>query len=301
MWASIFVSILAFVCTYKCIPNINTSLNGKDLAKPDANEIPEAMGIISCGITIISCILLGIPNNLLFPMTAALLLGFMDDVIDIPWRMKLLLPAIASLPMEYERTKIDINGYFIDLGRLYPFFASLLCVYCSNSINILAGINGIEVGQSIVIAIAFIFIESYTLPLMLPFIATSFALLYYNWYPSRVFVGDSFTLFAGMFFGIAGLYYYLNYTLFWMLIPQTFNFCYSLPQLLKIQSCPRHRLPKYDPETDMLYPSYYNGKMNKTLLNLILKIMGPMHEQKLAILIVVIQILSCTFAYYLRL
>ena len=301
MWASVVISTLAFLCTFKCIPTINTSLSGKDLAKPNGGKIPEGLGIISGGITIVSCVLLGIPNNLLFPMTAALLLGFMDDVIDIPWRMKLLLPAIASLPMEYDRTTIDINGVFIDLNILYPFFAALLCVYCSNAINILAGINGIEVGQSIVIAIAFICVNSYTLPMMLPFITTSLALLYYNWYPARVFVGDSFTLFAGMFFGIAGLYYYLNYTLFWMLLPQTFNFCYSLPQLFKFEPCPRHRLPKYNPETDMLSPSHCNGKMNKTLLNLILKIMGPMHEKKLASIIIILQVLSCSFAYYLRL
>jgi len=301
MLSSLSISLAAFLVVYYCIPKVNTSLNGRDLSKSDQREIPEGLGIISGGITIIACVLLGVSNNLLFPMTAALLLGFLDDVIDIPWRMKLVLPAIASIPLEYERTTIDIGGIFINLGRLYPFFASLLCVYCSNAINIMAGINGIEVGQSVVIGIAFIIVEPNTMPIMLPFVGTSLALLYYNWYPARVFVGDSYTLFAGMCFGLVGLSYYLNYTLFWMLLPQTFNFCYSLPQLLKFQPCPRHRLPKYDPDTDKLYPSEFNGKMNKTLLNAILKIMGPMHEQTLCIYIIVLQVLSCSLAYYLRL
>ena len=35
-------------------------------------------------------------------------------------------------------------------------------------------------------------------------------------------------------------------------IPQTANFVYSAPQLFKLLPCPRHRLPKYDPETDLL-------------------------------------------------
>ncbi len=34
--------------------------------------------------------------------------------------------------------------------------------------------------------------------LMLPLATTSLALLHFNWYPSRVFVGDTFTYFAGM-------------------------------------------------------------------------------------------------------
>lgn len=73
---------------------------------------------------------------------------------------------------------------------------SLWAVFCTNSINILAGINGLEVGQSIVIAIS-MFIHSMiqlaflhetdptstllSICVILPFIMTSAALLYYNW------------------------------------------------------------------------------------------------------------------------
>jgi UDP-N-acetylglucosamine--dolichyl-phosphate N-acetylglucosaminephosphotransferase len=300
MWASVVISILAFVCTFKCIPNISTPLSGKDLAKPNCVKIPEGLGIISGGITVVGWVVLGLPSHLLFPLTAALLLGFMDDVIDIPWRMKLLLPAIASLSMKSDHTTIEVNGVFIHANISYTWFAALVCVYCFNTVNILAGINGIEVGQSIVIAITFIFVNSYTISMMLPFIASSLALLYYNWYPARVFVGDSFTLFAGMLFGVAGLYHGLHSALFWMLLPQTLNFCYSLPQLLKFEPCPRHRIPKYNPETNRLYPSHYNGKMNKTVLNLILKITGPIPEKKLASIVIFLQILTCSFAYYLH-
>lgn len=34
--------------------------------------------------------------------------------------------------------------------------------------------------------------------LMLPLATTSLALLHFNWFPSRVFVGDTYTYFAGM-------------------------------------------------------------------------------------------------------
>ena len=70
----------------------------------------------------------------------------------------------------------------------------MLAVFCTNAINILAGINGVEVGQSVVIAasiILFNFLELagswgskhlFSLYLLLPFLAVSLALLMYNWY-----------------------------------------------------------------------------------------------------------------------
>lgn len=69
----------------------------------------------------------------------------------------------------------------------------MLAVFCTNAINILAGINGVEVGQSVVIGLsilAFNLIEltriqamQHTLSLyvILPFLAVSLALLKHNW------------------------------------------------------------------------------------------------------------------------
>lgn len=75
-------------------------------------------------------------------------------------------------------------------GIFYYIYMGMLAVFCTNAINILAGINGLEVGQSLVIAasiILFNFIEiwkdsgngpshEFSLYFMLPFFATSFAL-----------------------------------------------------------------------------------------------------------------------------
>ena len=39
-------------------------------------------------------------------------------------------------------------GSSIQLGLLYYVYMGMLAVFCTNAINILAGINGLEVGQS---------------------------------------------------------------------------------------------------------------------------------------------------------
>ena len=42
-------------------------------------------------------------------------------------------------------------GSTIDLGILYYIYMGMLAIFCTNAINILAGINGLEVGQSVII------------------------------------------------------------------------------------------------------------------------------------------------------
>ena len=42
-------------------------------------------------------------------------------------------------------------GSTIDLGVLYYIYMGMLAIFCTNAINILAGINGLEVGQSVII------------------------------------------------------------------------------------------------------------------------------------------------------
>lgn len=135
-----------------------------------------------------------------------LLLGFADDVLDLRWKLKLLLPTIASLPLlmvyfvNFNSTTIIVPkpfryllGFSIDIGILYYIYMGMLAVFCTNAINILAGVNGLEVGQSVIIAVSIIVFNAvelqgnqwkahqFSLYFMLPYTATSLALLRYNW------------------------------------------------------------------------------------------------------------------------
>lgn len=69
----------------------------------------------------------------------------------------------------------------------------MLAVFCTNAINILAGINGLEVGQSVVIALSILMFNiielfgdqykahTFSLYIILPYLATTIALLRHNW------------------------------------------------------------------------------------------------------------------------
>ena len=41
-------------------------------------------------------------------------------------------------------------------GLVYYIYMGMLAVFCTNAINIVAGINGIEAGQSLIIALSVI-------------------------------------------------------------------------------------------------------------------------------------------------
>ncbi|XP_003373565.1 chitotriosidase-1 [Trichinella spiralis] len=81
-------------------------------------------------------------------------LGFADDVLDLRWRHKLLLPTVASLPLlmvyaaTYNSTSIVIPlqfqpwlGKVLNIGVLYYVYIGMVAVFCTNAINIYAAMT----------------------------------------------------------------------------------------------------------------------------------------------------------------
>lgn len=231
------------------------------------------------------------------------------------------------------------GGPLVNLGWIYYAYMAAIAIFCPNSINIFAGINGIEVSQSLVIAGLLTLNSSlyivgqspahpatdphlFSLVFLLPFAGVSLALWYHNWYPAKVFVGDTYCYFAGMVFAVVGILGHFSKTLLLLFVPQIFNFLYSAPQLFGLIPCPRHRLPKFNARSGLLEPSVTqwerppsplqasilnlmekfclvrltrneNGTIiestNFTILNLWLVWFGPLREDTLATQILVMQ------------
>ncbi|KGN54761.2 UDP-N-acetylglucosamine--dolichyl-phosphate N-acetylglucosaminephosphotransferase [Cucumis sativus] len=337
------LSLVGFFVTLRMIPVasryvIRRNLFGYDINKrgtpQGAVKVPESLGIVVG----ISFLVLAIvfqyfnftsDSNWLVEYNAALasicfmtLLGFVDDVLDVPWRVKLLLPSFAALPllMAYAgHTTIIIPKPLIpylgmdvlDLGWIYKLYMGLLAVFCTNSINIHAGLNGLEVGQTVVIAFAILVhnvmqigastdpeykqAHAFSIYLVQPLLATSLGLLAYNWYPSSVFVGDTYTYFAGMTMAVVGILGHFSETLLIFFFPQVLNFLLSLPQLFGFIACPRHRLPRFDPQTGLL-----TGTNDGTLVNFFLRIFGRKTEKSLCTYLLVFQGVFCCFCFLLR-
>mmetsp|Transcript_76092 Transcript_76092/g.236312 ORF Transcript_76092/g.236312 Transcript_76092/m.236312 type:complete len:494 (+) Transcript_76092:3-1484(+) len=222
-------------------------------------------------------------------ITFASFMGFADDVMDLRWRHKIPLPFLATLPVllvyyaNGNETGVMVPnqlrgllGESLNLGMLFYLFLLLLAVFSTHAINIYAGVNGLEVGQSVVIAASVLIlniVQLHRIPLQyreyrdqhvqslfltIPFLSVSLALLRLNWFPSRVFVGDTYCYFAGMTFAVVCIIGHFSKTMVIFLLPQCANFLYSCPQLFSFIGipCPRHRMPAYDPRQGRVRNSY---------------------------------------------
>ena len=385
------IAIIAGLCTHSIVPEIGrllvqADMCDRDLNKPKQPKLAESLGIASGSVFLIAMFMfipfpflnwmsgksqnsletLGNYTAALLSISSMLFLGFADDVLNLKWRQKIVLPAMSALPLlmiyrlTSDRTQvivpIPLRSLFlgrsiVDIGGLYYIYMAAVAIFCTHSINILAGVNGVEVGQSLVIG-CFVIINNvisffndperaslhfFSIFLMLPFVCVSVALLMHNWWPAKVFVGDTYCYFAGMTLAVAGILGHFSKTLLLLFLPQIFNFVLSCPQLFGLVPCPRHRLPRLNQDTGKLEASTvvivdYNrlsrlGKLsisllsklklvkiqkepseaspslictNFTLLSTLLVCFGPMREDRLAILVMALQAFSCTAVLIVR-
>jgi len=326
----------------------------------------------------------------LLSLLIATMLGFLDDVFDIRWRHKLPIPIIASIPLlmvyyaERGNTNIVVPiplrwlfGTLLNLGPLYYVYMSLLSTFSTNSFNILAGINGSETSQALIIALSVILNDLLYLPwpfgfriplhllgihaeldvggtwkagmaygsveaverhlfslyFMLPLVGVCAGFLYHNWYPARAFPGDTLCYVTGMAFAVVGIQAHISKTLLLFFIPQIFNFVLSCPQLFGLVPCPRHRVPQFNKDTGLLYPSKaifdkrppgnlamlilktlsalrlvklsvsekgHQEVTNLTILNVFLVQLGPMREDTLVKVLICSQVAGSVFAFVVR-
>lgn len=298
-------------------------------------------------------------------ITFASFMGFADDVLDLRWRYKIPLPFLATLPMlvvyhaNGKETGVMIPnqlrgllGDSFDLGVLFYIFLLLLAVFSTHAINIYAGVNGLEVGQSVIIAASVLILNvtqlhripeqfkeyrgdhAQSLFIILPFISVSVALLRLNWWPAKVFVGDTYCYFAGMTFAVVSIVGHFSKTMVLFLLPQIVNFLYSCPQLVKAIPCPRHRMPAFQMADGTVANSYAEfkpdelkplGKIvfvvlrnlklahvrpgptegsiqmsNLTLINFVLYVFGPCREDALCRRLLALQLTSSLVCFATR-
>ncbi|CRG99743.1 N-acetylglucosamine-1-phosphate transferase, putative [Plasmodium relictum] len=336
--------LILFKVTFICLPKFIHFLNEKglygfDLNKINKDKVAEPIGLFPAILYFMFVLFYQMiyynDNKILLEYNAGLLsiifmtfLGFIDDILELKWRYKVVLPFFASLPLllSYSgETNIRIPSFLyfifkekiINIGFFYYIYIILLSVFCTNAINIYSGVNGLEIGQSLIISF-FISIHNLIEILLniekssieskliskqhflsiiftLPFISINLATFSFNFYPSKGFVGNTLTYFCGIFLAVVSIFGHYSKTLILFLIPQFLNFFISLPQLFNFIPCPRHRLPNINHKTNKLIYSH-----NYTLINFILYLLGPLSEFHLVIVLLSFQIITCSFGLFLR-
>lgn len=198
----------------------------------DMNKLPNGMVAGSGGLIAVLGFIIGVllyiayvvfyleSYNLHLIETLALLnvvlilagIGLVDDLFGwqhggLSKRSRLLMFLFSAIPLiAINAGRSDISLPFlgsVELGIAYPLiFIPIGILGATTTFNILAGFNGLEAGQGIIVLlsvgiVAFLTGNSWLLIISLCMVAALSAFLIYNFYPAKAFPGDSLTYAVG--------------------------------------------------------------------------------------------------------
>ena len=162
-------------------------------------------------------------------------------------RHKFLLPLPAAVPLMAVQSGVSVVSvpFFgaLDIGILYPLFIIPLAVFgASNACNMLAGMNGLEAGLGAVL-IGALGLYAYmqtgnviAVAVAFMFVAALLAFLMFNWYPAKLFAGDSLTYTIGAVAAVVAILGNIEKFALFCFIPWFVEFALKLRSRFKAES-----------------------------------------------------------------
>lgn len=234
------------------------------------------------------------------------IIGLTDDLLGwrhggLSARFRLFLAFMASIPLIVINAGIHKIGvpFFgaINLGIFYPLIMIPLGIAgATYTYNFLAGFNGLEAGQGIIILtflslIAYITGSSWLALIGLCMVASLVVFYFYNKFPAKVFPGDILTYSIGALIAIMAILGNFEKIAVFVFIP------YIIETFLKV----RGKLKKYSfgiPQKDGSLEMPYNKIYGLTHLSLFIlkKFKKRVYEKNVVYLIFIFQIIICLSA-----
>jgi len=223
---SLAVAAGALVLSYLCVAGFRRWAGERVLDIPDARSSHTRPTPRGGGLGIVICVLIGAWSlfiyrilSMPFKEIAALtlggsivaLVGWLDDIHRLPYRIRLVVQAISStiilIMIGYFRTVTvpfvgDIHLYSIGIP-----FALLWIMGLTNAYNFMDGIDGIAGGQALIAGsgwaiIGYLSGETFVGLIGVLLAATSLGFLFHNWPPARIFMGDVGSAFIGFILAV---------------------------------------------------------------------------------------------------
>jgi len=149
----------------------------------------------------------------------AFMIGYIDDTLG--WKVglkqhhKLILSFMIAIPIIVVNAGESTMNFplfgSIHVGLFYPLLlVPLGIVAAANAFNILAGYNGLETGMGIIMLSVLSYLSWATGQVGIAIfglctVAALLAFLFWNWYPAKIFPGDSMTYFIGTLIAIIAI------------------------------------------------------------------------------------------------
>lgn len=289
--------ILSFFVTFLFVPSWirrakRAGLEGVDINKHDKPRVAEAGGIIvvagfvvgvMCYVAIKTFYLKSQSSLIeIFVLISSILMvaliGTIDDILGwkngfgkrIRWKIglskktRLLLVLIAAIPLiviNAGHSKINIPLFgVVDIGILYPLLIIPLGVVgASTTFNFLAGYNGLETGQSILLVgalsiVAYFGGNSWLALIGLCMVGALGAFYLFNSFPAKIFGGDTLTYSVGALIAILAILGNFEKIALFFFIPYVVEVGLKLRGKLKKESFSK---PNPDNSLEMPYKKFY--------------------------------------------
>jgi len=225
------VGVIAFIVSYILTPymaRVGKKQNMMDLPghrKIHEEAIPNLGGIVIFFGFLLSLLFVvqieGQVKALLIGGVIILLLGVVDDIVDLAPRHKFIIQMVPALIVIMYNSDL-INSFIVNQLKIFDLLAYLLypilifwIVGVTNSINLIDGLDGLACGVSVISLITFFILglrqNFETLNLVsIALVGSMLAFLKFNFYPAKIFLGDSGSTFAGFMLSSVGAVWILN-------------------------------------------------------------------------------------------
>ncbi|PSL31626.1 UDP-GlcNAc:undecaprenyl-phosphate GlcNAc-1-phosphate transferase [Planomicrobium soli] len=158
-----------------------------------------------------------------------ILTGVLDDIFEITAKAKLLGQFLAASiiviggGLEISFINLPFGGE-LDFGYFSIPLTLLWIIGITNAINLIDGLDGLATGVSSIALLtlsvmAFIMGDIFVMTLAALLAASSLGFLFYNFYPAKIFLGDTGALFLGYMISVFALMGFKNVTIVALIIP----------------------------------------------------------------------------------
>lgn len=295
------------------------NLTGKDMHKLGEEKVAESGGInVILGFTIGVLIYIAIQtfymnsltnlNEILVSIITILtisFMGFIDDIfgwkIGLSKKLRILFILISAIPLSVINVG-DSNMLGINFGLFYPLLLIPLAVICcSVGFNTIAGYNGLETRQAIILLSALLLVNysigvkwlSFVILIM---IFSLIGFYIFNKNPAKVFPGNVLTYSIGAFIAIIAIFGNIEKIAVFFFIP------YILEVILKL----RGRLEKEsyarlneDGSLEMPYEKIYGLEHLSILILKKIKPSKKVYENDVVLLINIFQIIIIALGFFI--
>ncbi|MFW6307516.1 MAG: glycosyltransferase family 4 protein [Campylobacterales bacterium] len=155
-------------------------------------------------------------SSFLLPLLIVFILGLVDDIMHVSAKVKLLVISLSAALLFY--MGYDIQNFGVFLGYEVELYYVVALIFCAvavggfvNAVNLIDGLDGLASVISIIILAAFVYIgykysDDFLLSVSLLMIFSILGFLVFNWFPSKIFMGDSGSLSIGFVIAVISIY-----------------------------------------------------------------------------------------------